>query len=249
MMDMRIDVEKELAACVRGSGGVVLADELPDNPTFPNADYWFPKDNVVAELKCLSEDPIDEDFKKRNSRLYTSWVAKGWVPALPAGRTTINSRDLPIQCYRELTEPIKKAFAASTIKKAGKQLKETKKYLNAPHAKGLLILVNDGNTLFTPEMTAHLLARILKGGHSSINSVIYFSVNESIIGPGLDEPSRFWAEFVVPDRVPIANTFHEAIRTAWMAHLSSVVPGPVAERLGPENVAISEMRFARSAGA
>lgn len=61
---MRIDVAKEVAACVRGLGGVVL-DEVLRQPDFANADFWFPVERVVVELKCLTEN-LDRKLTSMN---------------------------------------------------------------------------------------------------------------------------------------------------------------------------------------
>lgn len=138
-MTSPISVSEEVAACVRGMGGTVLDDVLK-KPDFANADYWFPEDLVVAELKCLTEDlSTSQEFGRRISALYSSWIKKGLVPAPTDARVRFNLRDLPTRCAREFLEPIKQKLQASTIKKANKQIKETKLHLGAPEAKGLLL--------------------------------------------------------------------------------------------------------------
>lgn len=68
----RIDVEKAFAGCVKSLGGIVL-DETLHQPKFLNADYWFPAHNVIAELKCLTEDYWSrESFNRSLSMLYES---------------------------------------------------------------------------------------------------------------------------------------------------------------------------------
>ena len=69
---MKINIEKEFAACVRALDGKVL-DDMPGNPLFSKADYWFPTENVFGELKRLSEDLIEkDDFKQKVTKLYDS---------------------------------------------------------------------------------------------------------------------------------------------------------------------------------
>ncbi len=226
---MRIDVPREVAACVKQLNGVVL-DEVLERPSFANADYWFPDVNVVAELKCLTEDlSTKATFNASVAALYTSWVKRGLVPRPTAARLRMNLRDLPPRCAREFVDPIKKRLDASTIKKANRQIRETKQHLTAPNAKGLLLLVNDGNYMLPPTMMAHLLSHILKGQYSSINSVIYFSVNENASVPRIDMPSLFWIDALVPGREPVSLEFRRAMRTAWMAHYSRLVPEPIFE--------------------
>jgi hypothetical protein len=243
---MPIDIPKEVAVCVKQLNGVVL-DEVLKCPSFANADYWFREANVVAELKCLTENlSTNSTFNESLSALYASWVKRGLVAPPKAQRVKLNLRDLPARCAREFIDPIKKRLEASTIKKANRQIRETKKYLDAPTARGLLLLVNDGNYMLPPNVMAHLLARILKGQHSSISSVIYFSVNVDATVPGVSMPSQFWIDAIPPDREPVALEFRTALRTAWMSHHSSLVPGLLFEIEGSTKAEfIDNIQFTR----
>lgn len=243
---MPIDVPTEVAACVKQLNGVVL-DEVLKNPTFANADYWFPEAKVVGELKCLTEDlSTNSTFTENLSKLYASWVKRGLVPPLKAERKKINLANLPARCAREFIDPVKKRLEASSIKKANRQIRETKKHLDAPTAKGLLLLVNDGNYMLPPNMMAHLLGRILKGQHSSISTVIYFSANMNVTVPGVSMPSQFWIDAIPPDREPVALEFRRALRTVWMSNYSKLVPGLLYEIEGTaESRSIDSIQFTK----
>ena len=109
---MRIDIPTEVALCVKQLNGVVL-DEVLERPNFSNADYWFPDANIVAELKCLTEDlSTKATFNESIAVLYASWVERGLVPRPTAERVRMNLRDLPPQCGREFVDPIKKRLEA-----------------------------------------------------------------------------------------------------------------------------------------
>lgn len=241
---MLVDISKEMAACVRTMNGVVLDDVLK-NPDFKNADYWFPAANVIVELKCLTEDLTTKvDFAEGLSTLYASWVKQGLVPPSSADRIRLNLRDLPARCAREFIDPIKKRLEASTIKKANKQIRETRKHLGAQSAKGLLLLANDGNYMLPPSMMAHLLSRILRDQHSSIHSVIYFSVNMDVVTMGTSMPSQFWIDAVPPKRDPVSLEFRSALRAAWMSHCSRLGPGFLFETQGSTDLKyIDSMQF------
>jgi len=94
-------------------------------------------------------------------------------------------RKIAVMC---LLLPCWKIFDA--FAKANRQIKETKKYFDAPDAKGLLLLVNDGNYMLTPAMMKYLLSRSLPKKYSGINSAIYISVNEELTTPG--NPGTSW---------------------------------------------------------
>jgi len=57
-----------------------------------NADYVFPQDSAIGELKCLEQDSTDW-FTEKLHVLYDGWVAQGRVPALRAATVRIHLRD------------------------------------------------------------------------------------------------------------------------------------------------------------
>lgn len=181
--------------------------------------------------------------------MYASWVRLGLIPGSPRARVSLNLRELPPRCVREFIEPIKRRLEVSSIKKANRQLRETKQHFKAQDAKGLLLLVNDGNYMLPPTMMARLLSRILKGQYSNINSVIYFSVNEVSTAPGIPLPTLFWIEAIPPGRVPVNDVFLKLMRKAWMQHHSRLVPDPIYELAGSSAPAFFDnIQFTPSAG-
>src|SRR6266567_2712992 len=139
-----LHIESSFNEFVKEFNGELVSELLPDNPPFKNADYLFRNDNVIAELKCLQKDILEEpDIKAKVNALYDVWVHKGLVrPAW--GTFEVNVANLPLECQREVYGLIKKPIKR-TIEKANKQIKSTKEHLNLPNAAGLLLLANDGN--------------------------------------------------------------------------------------------------------
>lgn len=226
---MRIDIRKEVAACVRKLGGVVLDDSLK-NPQFSNADYWFPDYQVVVELKCLTDNLTStQEFNNRLSRLYTSWVRQGYLPQVAHKRVRLNIREIPLKCAREFLDPIKHRLEVNVLKKANAQIKGIKKHFNQDKAKGLLLLVNDGDYIFSPDVMAHLLARSMRDQYRSINSVIYFSVNEFARVPGVSSDALFWVDGLLPNRDPVSSDFRKLFKQSWIAHHSNLSLEPISE--------------------
>lgn len=241
-----IDIQKEFATCVNAIGGQVL-DEVLVNPGFKNADYWFPKYNVVAELKQLSENILEKDnYKKKVTEMYWRWVREGLVPRPTGNKIKFSTRNIPEKCAYEYVELFKKRLESSTVRKANTQIKETKRYFDAPDAKGLLLLANDGNLGFTPSMVAHLLARMLKNSYSGINSIIYFSANHPVSQPGIAMPSHFWIDAFVGEREQAPKELRENLQTEWMRNYSGLIEGPLYEVLMPNKAeAIDAIKFTK----
>ena len=175
----RIDIEREMDRVVRACGGQVISDLVGASPPFANADYLFERENIIAELKCLSTDKTDDaKVKAAVQKLFDRYVKLGRIPPLPRyGRFRIQSQTFPIEFQKELyrihARPIKRRF-----RKANQQIKEARAELGKPDAHGLVVLVNDGNYQLEP---AQLLAAVdvaLGRDFSAVDSVIMLTVNQ-----------------------------------------------------------------------
>lgn len=97
----RIPVETEMNRFVREFGGQLVLDVVGPNPSFANADYWFARENVVAELKCLSEDKSqDPRLHAAIQKLSNSFVDSGRIPDPGEGVFGVDSKDCPIEFQR-----------------------------------------------------------------------------------------------------------------------------------------------------
>jgi hypothetical protein len=223
---VRVNVPKELDACVTAVGGVLLDDNHgPNDPT--KADYWFPKDNVVAELKCLSEDFFDDiGFGGWLNRQYQDWVRRNLAkPTI--GRATINLADLPPICANEVTSFLRKRLDGS-LKQANSQIKRSRRELGAESALGLLILVNDGNTALPPGMVRNIVARSLPNKFSGINSIIHFTANMPGELGQIDRDVLFWCNWNVKKvRPAVPEYLIDMLRTTWISHYSKIIGEPV----------------------
>lgn len=225
-----IDIREQFAQCVRKMGGLALDDTLeghPKNPT--NADYVFPKDNVVAELKCLEQDRNDS-FEANGKALIRDWIRRGKIAAPKSGSVLL--ADLPTALQREILKPVRNRLKVR-FGIAGRQLKQTRLDHGLPDAKGLLLLANDGNFLYEPDMMAHLAASILRSpDNSAIHSVIYFSADVKVAATPMKKAS-FWIPWS-RGASAVPAEFMDRIRDAWMAHLSVVTQAPVYEFPGDD---------------
>jgi hypothetical protein len=246
---MQIDVAKELAVCVKQLNGIVGDDLFKGSNDPSNADYWFPDASVLAELKCLTENLLSkEGYKNRTEKMYKSWVQRGLVQKLVEPKKSFNLQEIPEECALEFLKPIKRQFD-DHLGKANRQIRKSKEFFDAPNAKGLLLLVNDGNHAFPPSMITYLLLRSMKNQFSSIDSVIYFSANEPTSVPGFPSPQLFWIDILIPDREPVSSIFRESLHEAWMNHYSTLIKSPaVTFTLDPSPTLLDGMKFGKPSG-
>ena len=67
-----------------------------------------------------------------------------------ARRIRLNLKTIPEVCAIEFLKPLKRRLEGKVLAQANRQIKASKVELDAPTAKGVLFLVNDGDTTFVP---------------------------------------------------------------------------------------------------
>ena len=205
--------------CVRAIGGTCLDDVLTSDSKAPeNADYFFESENVIAELKRLAKDPMaDPAIKEKIQGLYNSWVRAGLVmPRKEPGKLTLNTRDLPRSCAIELLGVLKKQLDEAYVKKSNNQIKSTKKLLNRPDAKGLLLLMNEGNFSYEPSVIFNLLFHIFNGkSRSAINQVVVFTSEFISILPVNERGGFYWAQPSLGDRADVPAGLLKRLCHQW----------------------------------
>jgi hypothetical protein len=111
------DFETIFRNFVQNFGGTILPEGQAET-----ADFLFPNDNVVAELKTLEVD-ARSDHGTRLQGLMDDWSRRGLVRIY--GRTTISMQKLNPACQREwlhiLQPPVERI-----IRKANRQIRTTK---------------------------------------------------------------------------------------------------------------------------
>ena len=235
-----IDVQAELTYCLRQLGAVVSDDEIgPKRPR--NADYWFPEDNVIAELKCLSQDYFeDRSYLEWLGQTNLDWVRHGLATPLPANMP-INLANLPKECTDDVTSFIKKRLESS-LKEANDQIKATRVRLESQNARGLLFLANDGNFGLHPGLVQNALARSLHK-FSGVNTVIHFTANMPSTLANVERDIIFWCPWSAKRyKPPVEASFLKRIQLAWFSHLE-IISGESIPNLEVDPSALYDLNF------
>ncbi len=187
-----VDIEEAFGNFLEEQGAEV-SDRILAGPNKPkNPDYVFRDDKIIAELKLLKTDPfLNRDFIKSFEEKKRNWVKKGYITQEEMSKVTTISQ-LPAFCYDDIVKlymrPIK-----NHIDSANKQIKAMKERLKLEDYKGLLFIGSDGNYFIQPRHARHFIAELLKSGlFSSINTVVYLTVNMITTIPGDPTFSRLW---------------------------------------------------------
>jgi hypothetical protein len=208
-MNVHISIEPAFDGFVESIGGVVLKKQIGASPSFENADYVLHQQKIVAELKCLEDNKLDDpDYMAKIEAAWRKWEGLGYVTGEIPEQIVLNT--LPPCCGREMVT-IASAPLKGVIKKANRQIRETKDKLNLPTYKGLLLLANDGNYALPPNTLDQLVGGILSVGYTSINCYVLLSVNMVAQVPGVEIPCMVW--------MPSFRSEEESIRPEVMKFL------------------------------
>ncbi|MCX8512014.1 MAG: hypothetical protein ORN83_09650 [Chthoniobacteraceae bacterium] len=217
-----LDVESTWREFVSGLGGTVVEHIVPNPRTFENADFLFQSNGVVAELKeVATEFGASAAFTKGFDELMSKVVAENpnWKPALFGG-----NEPLPHWFQREFIRLFRPPISR-ILKKANRQLRDTKAHFDVDEATGILLFVNDGFTTLGPEPVRALAASLLQHSYSSIDCFVYLTVNRYIEIQDSDVPRLLWAP-VYSDRAPGRLVeFVDALGSSWFSFLESKI-GP-----------------------
>jgi len=171
-----INVEGEFTKFVLGfRGGKKLVDATGPIPNgFLNADYYFAKDEVIIELKCLSENAGNPEVESR--RIMDSARHLGFTP--------FHVLRLMMSGNPELQKILRHAHAkkirtvVEAIKKANKQIRASKLILERPNARGLIALANDNNYGLTPSEAMSAVVKAFNNiSDCHCDCVVYFTPN------------------------------------------------------------------------
>lgn len=163
---------------------------LPEPRTFENADFIFLEHGVLAELKEIeTEFSSSPAFAPAFEALLTRLVADdpSWRPLLFGG-----SGEYPLWFHREFVR-LFRAPISRILKKANRQLRDTKLHFNIETPTGILLLVNDGFTALGPRLLQGLVSSLLLQSYSSIDCFVYLTVNRYVEVVGSDTPRLLWA--------------------------------------------------------
>lgn len=240
-MDKKIDIEAEMKACARRLGAIV-ADDTPGAAKHPNADFWFAKDHVVAELKCLSENWFERSsYNEWLQGRYVEWVRRGLAKPVRTRSAVVNLADLPRACYLEVLELVRKRMEGY-LKTASKQIQATRRAVDDPQARGLLLLANDGNFGIVPGMVRDVLVSSLPK-YSGINTVLHFVANMPSELPGIDKDILYWCQWSRAGiRRPVAGEFLDRLKDEWFATLERAMQESIPS-LGNEDFDVAELKF------
>ncbi len=184
-----IPVEGSWREFVRSVGGEAVEELLPEPRTFENADFLFRALPMVAELKEVETEfgrssAVREGFQTSIRRVMEE--DPNWRPLLLGG-----SGEYPKWFPREFLRLFRPAVSR-VLKKANRQIRETKAHFGISEPTGMLVFVNDGFTELEPHFVRAVACDLLVNSYSSVDCFLYVTVNRYVEVAGSDVPRLLW---------------------------------------------------------
>lgn len=150
------DIDNFFCAAMGRIGGVrpELLFEFPDG--CEKADIFVPDLNIVVEQKTLSKEFKDDKLSKRFNHLLRKWGV-----TLPNGAHLVNTNSFPEYQRNQLFDTAA-APLYRTLRKARSQIKRTIEICNLMNSQGLIFIVNNGNTFFSPQFVMNAFSRFAR---------------------------------------------------------------------------------------
>jgi hypothetical protein len=213
-------IEKTFDDFITSMGGQKVSNLLGNNLNFSNADYIFISKKIILELKeiqteFLSTPRFYQEFNELNIRLYHE--NPNFKPHLFGGKEKYP--DWYVLSYYKIARPP----ISRILKKANKQIKETKTHFKITSNSGVLLLVNDGFTNIPPLIFINLICDLLINSYSNIDCFVYITVNSYVIINNSDTPSLVWAPLYSEKCESFLHNFINNFGARWRDYIDKFV--------------------------
>jgi hypothetical protein len=222
-----LDVEETLNKFVKFLGGNLVSNLLSEKITTLNADYYFETPEIIAELKCFKKDLFaNEDDAVRLIQLMEVWKKKDYIKDGDEIKLAFGIKPLPKECLDDLLKAAAKTIERA-LHKAIKQIKETRILLNKPKAKGLILLVNDGNYFLSNSQFIGLTASIISRKYSKepFDAFIYITLNQVAYLPDSELDRQVWVPCYMNEDTRILGDFINEIGSRFFKEFLPSVTG------------------------
>jgi hypothetical protein len=160
------EIEKQFDALFRSLGFVRVSELVGESPSFANADYIQEKDRLIVELKVLDKDYFEH-----------GGIIDRFCALVPA---PVNVQPNGTGLFKVTMPPPNREGRHDTfeeplrrvLKKANRQLKETKEKLLNSEGRGFVVLVMNGLTAIDPPTVAMLASELLAAEFRSISGYV-----------------------------------------------------------------------------
>lgn len=230
----RLSVEDTWNKFIEVSGGNRVDEELSKNPDFDNADYIYKEDNIILELKEIETEFLRQEKTREK---YNQLIEKLKNDESYNENALIDDKVAYPSWFNNEFQRLAKPAIDRVLKKANKQIKETKKYFGVNKDSGVIIFVNDGFTDINPYVVSRLAQNSLIYSYSSIDCFLYMTVNRYVELPGDNEPKLLWVPAYSEKASDDLHDFINELGRKWFDFMEEKI-GPFTSRTEIESSTI-----------
>lgn len=206
-----IDIEEKFSEFVPTfRNGRIVRELIPDQPIMTlNADFYFPDDRIVAELKCMEKDSRDT-YHERILQAFAHFGHSGGDVMGFLFRGEPMPQRVAARLRQQIGNPLRQA-----LRKANKQIAATKHHLKVPDGFGLAVFANDNNFGLTPADSLAILSKAALGlSTCHVDGIVYTTPN--IYHDSGDNIARsIWTPMYAKGKEALAD-FVNPLGTAWI---------------------------------
>lgn len=184
-----LPVERTWDEFVSSVGGRRVGEGLSESPKFDNPDYLFESARAILELKEVETEFLSSEAARRGFQSLLARLSNEdptWRPLLFGGEG-----EYPSWFHQEFVRLARPAILR-ILKKANRQIRETKEQLGFSEPHGVLVFVNDGFTGLAPDIVHALACGALVHSYSSIDCFLYLTINRYVEVANSNEPKLVW---------------------------------------------------------
>lgn len=209
------DCEKFIDGFIEYANGErVLKTKGSNDPR--NADYLFPKDDVIIELKILQTDFVAAQKKKLDKARKEAITKIHITGSMILGTDKVYPKELYDAEFAVLRDALQRI-----TKSANKQIKSSKITLNRVNAKGVVLFLTDGFYSVSPHMMIELLQEPLKRQYTAIDAIVVFSFRRKVTIILDGQPYDYFIfepRYRSNDSIPF-TTFIDRLGSQWFEYL------------------------------
>lgn len=232
-----LPVEEMFDAFVTQFGGRKISDMIVSKSLMPlNADYFFEKQNVVAELKTLEGIYSGEVAYEQ---LTQAFIDSGCTGSDVMG-ILFRGQPVPEAAAALMCKRLRRSIE-QRIKKARQQLKKSKETFGNIDTRCLILIAMDQEPLFGHQTMLLNLAKIMSDNYADeyTDGVIYFNPNmPTKVRPNGMEMSGWYPCYRDENVTAELSNFVNLLGNRWLTFFGSRIgePNPILELKSPEEM-------------
>lgn len=219
------ETEKTFDEFIEKNNGILIKTTISKNPDFQNCDYKmeFDKNTILIELKSLEVDFANHENKdttQRLNNLVNKWIVKNELSFGALWDRSLFTHEQNIEYLETKFITLKRI-----LKKANRQIRETKKYYQDENASGMVILIDDGVDSAEIQEIFTLVSHFLIREFSQIDAFVLMTMNSYLHIPNDKYARQIWMPAYAIDAPSYLLNFVNQLGRKWSDFFGGKIGG------------------------